>query len=92
MPSSSHDDTTDRTTAGSGRRAVRRPRRTRRSPAARVLALLRQVAFWTAVFLPFAVGATVLGGLGSRADWRLFGLLAVTSVVALYLGHPYTGG
>ena len=59
----------------------------RASPAERLLSALRTVAFWAVVFLPFAAGAVYLNGLESPGDWRLFVVLAATSVTALYLGH-----
>ena len=80
MTASNPDESADRTATGERSRS-------RRSPAERVVAGLRVVAFWLAVFLPLAVGGLVLPGLESPAQWRLFVVLATTSVVALYLGH-----
>ena len=90
MASTNPDETSDRTSFRRGRRVDGRSGQpARRSPADRVLSLLRLVAFWVAVFLPFVVGGVLMGGLGSADEWRLFGLLGVTSILALYLGHPY---
>ena len=74
----------DRTTNGT---AVGERRSTRRSPGEWVVAALKRLVFWLAVFLPLAVGGVVLPGLESAAQWRLFAVLATASVVALYLGH-----
>ena len=90
MASTNPDEPSDRT-------SIRRDRRrdhpsgqgARRSPAEGVLSLLRLVTFWMAVFLPFVVGGMLMSGLGSADEWRLFGLLGATSVLALYVGHPY---
>ena len=90
MASTNPDETSERTSISRGRRVDRSAgQRAGRSPADRVLSFLRLVAFWMAVFLPFAVGAVLMGGLGSADEWRLFGLLGVTSMLALYVGHPY---
>ena len=79
MTSPGHDDATERR---SGNEALDGDL----GPAQRLLSVLRAVVFWTAVFLPFAMGATLLSGLDSPGDWQLFAVLLVTSVVALYLG------
>ena len=81
MTTSNPDESTDRT-------AARERPESGRSPAGQVLDLLRHVAFWTAVVLPLAAGGLVLPELESPAQWRLFFVVAVTSVVALYIGLP----
>ena len=50
------------------------------------------IAFWTAVFLPFAALAVLLTGIESLRDWALFGGLVASNAVSLYLGHSYKRG
>ena len=49
--------------------------------------LVRVVAFWTAVVLPFLYLPLLFGGL--QGDATLFGGLLVSNAVALLLGHDY---
>ena len=49
--------------------------------------LVRVVAFWTAVVLPFLYLPLLFGGL--EGDVTLFGGLLVLNAVALLLGHDY---
>ena len=52
--------------------------------------LVRVVAFWTAVALPFLYLPLLFGGL--KGDAALFGGLLVLNAVALLLGHDYRRG
>ena len=49
--------------------------------------LVRVIAFWTAVVLPFLYLPLLFGGL--EGDATLFGSLLALNAVALLLGHDY---
>jgi hypothetical protein len=50
---------------------------------------LRTVGFWAAVSLPFVHLPLLLSGLDSTADLLAFGVLLVSNLVALFVGHTH---
>ncbi|CCQ36205.1 uncharacterized protein Nmlp_2033 [Natronomonas moolapensis 8.8.11] len=50
---------------------------------------LRAGAFWSAVLLPFCSLALLASGLGTTAEYLLFGSLVAANVAALIAGHGY---
>lgn len=50
---------------------------------------IKQLAFWTAVVLPFMHLSLLVAGLESQSMVLSFVALLALNVVALYVGHPY---
>ena len=50
---------------------------------------LKAGAFWSAVLLPFWSRALLVSGVGTTAEYLLFGSLGAANVVALIAGHGY---
>lgn len=55
----------------------------------RLSALVRCVAFWTAVVFPFVLVAMVALDPSRLVDLRLLGSVLSVNLVALVLGHPH---
>jgi len=54
-----------------------------------LVAPIRGVAFWTAIALPFLYLPLLATGLQSSAVRTAFGVLVLTNVVTLLVGHSY---
>lgn len=57
----------------------------------RIVHVLRALAFWTAVVLPFLYLPLLMDGLAGQ-EWVALGGLLVVNVVALVVGHEYARG
>lgn len=62
--------------------------------AARVAAvagrsLVVSLSFWTAVCLPFLLGALAVSGIDTRAEAGAFLVLTAVEILALFGGRPY---
>ncbi|PSP28616.1 hypothetical protein BRC65_01835 [Halobacteriales archaeon QH_2_65_14] len=58
-------------------------------PSQLLVRLVKRVAFWAAIVLPFLHLSLLVMGPNSRSALIAFIVLVLLNVVALYIGHPY---